>query len=70
MNGDGLADLITETGVIVNLGDGRFSEPVHWAVPGWTAAAVAEFDGDGKPDILALSSADPGRVIHWRNAPR
>jgi FG-GAP-like repeat len=64
LNGDGKLDLITAVtdgySVIVGNGDGTFQEAAFYAAPGGKyvptlAVAVADINGDGKPDIVTIS---------------
>jgi hypothetical protein len=65
VNGDGYADLLLLDGgnncvdVLINNGDATFADPVQVGVGNpnlVNAFAVADLNGDGKPDIFLLSS--------------
>jgi hypothetical protein len=70
-NGDGKLDLAVafdpnsgstggEVAVLLNEGHGTFATPAIYAVGGWVnSVAVADFNGDGKPDI-AVPKSGPG----------
>lgn len=64
VNGDGIPDLVasdeygSQVGVMLGIGDGYFQAPQTSQVfsYGWKPSlAVADFNGDGKPDIVAAS---------------
>ena len=68
-NGDGLPDLVTANYLTTNInvllatGDGRFTPAAHLPVDASLrpqSVAVADFDGDGGPDIVA-ACFQPGR---------
>jgi hypothetical protein len=77
LNGDGAPDLVVPNGagevgagavaVLLSEGNGRFASPVTYATDNlpW-AAAIADFDGDGLPD-LAISCRNAGTVNILRN---
>ncbi|MBL8303650.1 MAG: VCBS repeat-containing protein, partial [Ideonella sp.] len=85
LNGDGIADLVTPwlthaagTGPAVLLGraDGSFASPLTYPVYQgggsrfYAGAAVADLDGDGRPDILALNvtpGGGPARLVSLIN---
>jgi uncharacterized protein (TIGR03437 family) len=73
-NGDGKADLVTfvpsnaggagTLSVFLSKGDGTFQLPVETAVPPNAACCLlADFNSDGKPDILVTSQS--GNVPHF-----
>lgn len=58
VNGDNQADVLVldpSAGLIVFLskGDGTFAAPVSYLIPANSPIFVGDFNGDGKPDILA-----------------
>jgi uncharacterized protein (TIGR03437 family) len=67
LNGDGNADLILSFGnapgagstydlaYALSNGDGTFQAPVHFAAPNPAAIQIADFNGDGRPDLLYSS---------------
>jgi hypothetical protein len=63
LNGDGHLDIIT-SGVTVLLGngDGTFSSPTSYAVPGGGALIVGDFNRDGQPDVAVTSSYPAGTL--------
>jgi hypothetical protein len=91
VSGDGVADVVISTKVPqLNLGDavvralsGRDGSELWTAtdpaarVRGWSQAALADLDQDGRPDIVAQSEVDPRRVVAisssgslmWTSAP-
>ena len=75
MDGDGDKDLVTSNlvdqefstvSVLKNNGDGTFAAPVDYAVgPNPTELRVADFSGDGKPDVVCIAAqADFVTVLH------
>jgi hypothetical protein len=62
MDGDGDLDFVTSNlvdqesstvSVAKNTGDGTFAPPAHYPVgPGPTDLRLADFNGDGKPDVV------------------
>src|SRR3954470_14481537 len=65
LNGDGKLDLVTgsaawgdtSVSVLLGNGDGTFQEQVPYSVPGASnAVALADLNGDGKADLVAVSS--------------
>lgn len=61
VNGDGKTDLASTVSggnqpaiaVLLAAGDGTFGSPINRIVPnGYWAFALADFDGDGKPDLV------------------
>jgi uncharacterized protein (TIGR03437 family) len=69
MNGDKNGDLIivpnqggptaasNDMTFAVGNGDGTFQPPVHFGGPNTTGLQFADFNGDGRPDLLATSAA-------------
>lgn len=59
LTGDGWLDAVTTTynglSVLPGRGDGTFGEPVHQAAGNLREPVVADFDGDGWPDIAAAN---------------
>ncbi|MGE5277423.1 MAG: FG-GAP-like repeat-containing protein [Acidobacteriota bacterium] len=62
VNGDGLVDLASTSSsgnqpavaVFLSAGDGTFDSPVNRIVPnGYSTFVLGDFDGDGKPDLVA-----------------
>jgi hypothetical protein len=79
LNGDGKPDLVVvnacggdsscaggTVGVLLNNGSGAFGTAVTYATNGWLApaVAVADVNGDGKPDIVVSNNcaSDPGNA--------
>ena len=63
LNGDGKLDLVVDGATLLGNGDGTFQQPTHLSL-GYQAA-VADFNGDGIPDIAmqdfaAVVSIYPG----------
>ncbi|MDB6101269.1 MAG: Tetratricopeptide 2 repeat protein [Gammaproteobacteria bacterium] len=74
VNGDGRIDLLTATaaGLVIHYNAGRLQfrasapvAPFGQKPVGHAALAVADFDNDGRPDIIALNANGGGFV--WRN---
>lgn len=59
LNGDGLADLLASRGfsgfssVLYAAGDGTFGNVQHYVGEGHESGALADFDGDGRLDLIA-----------------
>ena len=79
VNGDGIPDLVATTGrrlgIFINNGDGTFASPVYYNVGGNNQMAdepsflqVADFNGDGLPDI-ATSLENSGSIGILLNNP-
>ncbi|MGC1360266.1 MAG: VCBS repeat-containing protein [Silvibacterium sp.] len=65
MNGDGKLDLVEDSGVAFGDGKGDFGSLIPF--PGGFAAtsiAVADFNGDGHPDVIAVSSQGANVLIN------
>jgi len=66
LNGDGKLDVLVVSGDSINvrlgLGDGHFQNPLNYPNRGSSAAAVADFNGDGIPDV-AVTSVFQGTTI-------
>ena len=70
MDGDGDLDFVTSNlvdqesstvSVAKNNGDGTFAPPAHFPVgPAPTDLRVADFNGDGKPDVVCLAALSGG----------
>ena len=52
LNGDGLVDAVTDTGVLLSDASGFYQGAFPGLVP-WSEAVVADINGDGYPDVLA-----------------
>ncbi len=58
LNGDGIADLILDDApgrgftVMFGKGDGTFATPTLFSASGTSPVAIADFNGDGKPDVI------------------
>jgi VCBS repeat protein/FG-GAP repeat protein/Big-like domain-containing protein len=67
VNVDGHADIVTDQGLIfIGHGDGTFT-PTHFDYFGY-GVAVADFNGDGLPDILCgASEGEVGLLLNQRN---
>jgi hypothetical protein len=78
VNGDGKPDIIVanfcasstlctegEVGVLLGNGDGTFQTAVAYPSGGYQAAsvAVADVNGDGKPDLLVANICDPNKNL-------
>ncbi len=73
MNGDGQVDLVAATqtatsccpvSVLVGNGNRTFASPTVVTIAGMQAAAVADLNGDGKPDIVTANTASVSVVIN------
>jgi hypothetical protein len=71
-NGDGKPDLVVSPGpstglaVLLNNGDGTFAAPLPVSIDSYTAVSsleVADFNGDGKPDLLATEGVGGVAVL-------
>jgi Na+-translocating ferredoxin:NAD+ oxidoreductase RnfD subunit len=68
LNGDGHADLVVSTtqGVeaLWNDGDGHFTVASLPAPAGWyTGVAIADVNGDGRPDVFVAGYSDPSEPV-------
>ncbi|QEG32100.1 Extracellular serine protease precursor [Gemmata obscuriglobus] len=80
VNGDGRADLVVGAGAgapggHVKVFDGRDASPLGGALAfdapylgGVSAVGVADADGDGAPDVVAVSATDPSHVKAFRGS--
>jgi hypothetical protein len=70
LNGDGAADAVFENGpVLFGKGDGTFAEQVVYRSGRLYGLAIADFDGNGLPDIAgAIPGAGTGAVFVMRSA--
>jgi hypothetical protein len=59
-NRDGLADVVTQTMVLVSTPDGPNDYEALYCAAGWTRAVVGDFDGNGESDIVAARSGVAG----------
>jgi hypothetical protein len=74
VNGDGRPDLVVTTwsfsptnpgsvGVLLGNGDGTFKPVVTYPAGGPQAAAIADVNGDGKPDVLVADTSGAGVLL-------
>jgi FG-GAP-like repeat len=72
LNHDGKLDLVMASGGSVNVrlgrGDGTFQKPLNYPAGGASCIAIADFNGDGIPDLAVNSSANvlgifPGQIL-------
>lgn len=74
LNRDGRLDLVVGDGwparlhVLLGRGDGTFAALASYPVPGWVQEAfrVRDVDGDGTPDVVAVSADGVGSVHRGR----
>jgi hypothetical protein len=70
LNRDGKADLVVvnsldgNVGVLLGKGDGTFQPQVTYPVPGWWVG-VADFNGDGIPDLVVTADATLSNVNNF-----
>ena len=60
LNLDGVADLVVadeSISVVIGNGDGTFQPPVQYFFPSCLDVTVADFNGDGKPDLAFVSAS-------------
>jgi hypothetical protein len=69
LNNDGKPDLVVATGsddqivTILNKGKGTFDPPVAFTVPGATALAIGDFNGDGNLDVACASLVNGAAAV-------
>lgn len=82
LNGDGIPDLVLqdpgkfELDIELGRGDGTFVQgpivptpnPMPNQYPGYSGVAVGDFNGDGIPDVLALSGSSTPAIYEWFSA--
>ncbi|MGA2737761.1 MAG: VCBS repeat-containing protein [Bryobacteraceae bacterium] len=67
MNGDGILDMVTSEGVLLGNGNATFQKLLRF--PGavtegpYSSFAVADFNGDGKPDVIFLKEFMVGLLL-------
>src|SRR5579859_495712 len=72
LNKDGRLDLVLGINqnivVLMNKGDGTFGDPVSYSLPATAGnMAIADLDGDGAPEIIALDRRNDGAVSILHN---
>jgi hypothetical protein len=57
-DGNNASNLVTGISVLLSNGDGTFQPPIYYSFPkGVTAVVVADFNGDGKPDLAVAAGS-------------
>src|SRR5262249_47721600 len=66
--GDGIADLVGNSSLLAGHGDGSFAPPTFFM--GGETGAIADFDGNGLPDVATVHDQVPGSVTVTLNNAR
>lgn len=62
-NGDGKADFVTPSHLLMGNGDGTFQAPIGYAGTGGDFIVSADVNGDGKLDVVGTGSSTVGVVL-------
>lgn len=60
VNNDGFVDLVADTTLLLNEGDGTFREPIQLEAGGLPNPKIADLNGDGNPDRIIPTELDLG----------